>query len=100
MIVRSLGGAAACLAAGRLAAADSSLKILIVEAGPPTKNDPDHVQPGRFITHMAPDSKTMKFMVARPSEHLDGRVLIAPAGQCLGGGSSVNRTLRGMPTFA
>lgn len=32
-----VGGASACVIAGRLAAADPGLKILVIEAGPPTK---------------------------------------------------------------
>ena len=87
-----IGGAAGCLTAGRLAAADPTLKILIIEAGPSTKNEPNHVQPARFITHLTPDSKTMKYMVANSSKFLDGRNVVAPAAQCLGGGSSVNCT--------
>ncbi|KAH8077873.1 GMC oxidoreductase-domain-containing protein [Cristinia sonorae] len=88
-----VGGAAACCTAGRLAAADPSLKILIVEAGPHTQEDPQHVQPARFLSHFTPDSKTVKYVVSNPSEHLGGRITVAPAGQCLGGGSSVNFTV-------
>ncbi|THH28874.1 hypothetical protein EUX98_g5304 [Antrodiella citrinella] len=89
-IIFAGGGAAACLTAGRLAAADPALKILIVEAGPHTQEKLEHVQPARFLSHMVPDSMTMKFIVSNPSEHLDGRVTVAGAGQCVGGGSSVN----------
>ncbi|TCD66633.1 hypothetical protein EIP91_001100 [Steccherinum ochraceum] len=99
-IIFAGGGAAACVTAGRLAAADPSLKILIVEAGPRTEDDPAHIQPARFLSNMLPDSKTMKFLIANPSEHLGGRSVIVPAGQCIGGGSSVNFAVynRGAPS--
>ncbi|THH31707.1 hypothetical protein EUX98_g2453 [Antrodiella citrinella] len=89
-IVFAGGGAAGCLIAGRLAAADPSLKILVVEAGPHTLDDPAHVQVARFMSHMVPGSKTEKFIISNPSDQLGGRVAIVPAGQCVGGGSSVN----------
>ncbi|KAH8102677.1 alcohol oxidase [Cristinia sonorae] len=103
-IIFAGGGAAACITAGRLAAADPSLKILIVEAGPHTQEDLAHVQPARFLSHMVPGSKTMKFLISQPSAKLgDGvnpRFTIVPAGQCLGGGSSVNFVMynRGVPS--
>ncbi|KDQ62486.1 alcohol oxidase [Jaapia argillacea MUCL 33604] len=87
------GGTAAGVIAGRLAAADKSLKILILEAGPHTKDDLFHVQPARYLSHLSPDSKTVRFYVGNPSKELLGRSLVVPCGQCLGGGSSVNFTM-------
>ncbi|KDQ20446.1 hypothetical protein BOTBODRAFT_626187 [Botryobasidium botryosum FD-172 SS1] len=84
------GGAAGGFAAGRLAAADPSLKILIVEAGLHTRDDLAHVQPVQFLSHLRPDSTTVRFIVAKESEAVGGRALIFPCGQCVGGGSSVN----------
>lgn len=84
------GGTTACVTASRLAAADPSLKILILEAGPTTFDDAAHTQPARYIYHLRPDSTTVKSNIARPSEHLGGRSIVVPCGQCLGGGSSVN----------
>ncbi|TCD62090.1 hypothetical protein EIP91_007490 [Steccherinum ochraceum] len=83
-------GASACVTAGRLAAADPTLRILIIEAGPPTQDDLAHTQPARYASHLASDSKTVKFVVAKPSEAVGGRSVVVPGGQCLGGGSSVN----------
>ncbi|KAH8103817.1 alcohol oxidase-like protein [Cristinia sonorae] len=99
-IIFAGGGAAACVTAGRLAAADPSLRILIVEAGPHTQEDPAHVQPARYLSHLVPGSKTVKFLVSNPSPHLGGRPAIVPAGQCIGGGSSVNFVMynRGVPS--
>ncbi|TCD62089.1 hypothetical protein EIP91_007489 [Steccherinum ochraceum] len=89
-IIFAGGGTSACLIAGRLIAAEPTLKILIVESGPRTLEDLAHIQPARFATHLQPNSQTVKFMVSKPSPALDGRSAIVPSGQCLGGGSSVN----------
>ena len=87
---RRIGGAAACLTAGRLAAADPTLKILIIEAGPHVRDDLAHTQPARYLSHLVPGSKTVKFIVSNPSEHLGGRVTVVPAAQCFGGAASIN----------
>ncbi|THU99672.1 alcohol oxidase [Dendrothele bispora CBS 962.96] len=92
-IIFAGGGTAACLTAGRLAAADPSLKILIVEAGEHTKDEPAHIQPARYFSHLAPTSKTVTFNVGKASDKIGGRSLITPSGRCLGGGSSVNFTM-------
>ncbi|KZT23454.1 GMC oxidoreductase [Neolentinus lepideus HHB14362 ss-1] len=84
------GGTAGCLIASRLSTASPSLRILVLEAGPHTRNDLFHTQPARFLYHLRPDSTTVKFYVAKESEELLGRQLVVPCGQCLGGGSSVN----------
>jgi alcohol oxidase len=86
----SLGGTAACLIAGRLAAADPSLKLLVLEAGPHTRGLDAHRQPARYTSHLHPSSKTVTFNVAKPSEKLGGRAIVVPSGRCVGGGSSVN----------
>ncbi|KAH9837721.1 GMC oxidoreductase-domain-containing protein [Rhodofomes roseus] len=86
----SIGGTAGCVVAGRLAAADPSLRILVLEAGPPTHEDLAHVQPARYLTHLLPGSKTIKLYEGKESEFLDGRKPVVPCAQCLGGGSSVN----------
>jgi len=84
------GGAAACLIAGRLSTADPSLKILVLEAGLHTKDLPAHTQPARYISHLAPTSKTVTFNVGNAAKEIGGRQLITPSGRCVGGGSSVN----------
>ncbi|KAJ7745758.1 GMC oxidoreductase-domain-containing protein [Mycena metata] len=89
-IIFAGGGTSGCLIAGRLAAADPSLRILILEAGEHTKDISSHTQPARYLSHLAPTSTTLAFHVAKPSEHLAGRPLIVPVARCLGGGSSVN----------
>ncbi|KIK65269.1 hypothetical protein GYMLUDRAFT_39626 [Collybiopsis luxurians FD-317 M1] len=87
------GGAAACLIAGRLAAANPALRILILEAGEHTKDLDAHVQPARYFNHLAPTSRTVTFNVGKVSDKLGGRALVTPSGRCLGGGSSVNFTM-------
>ncbi|EIN11097.1 alcohol oxidase-like protein [Punctularia strigosozonata HHB-11173 SS5] len=84
------GGTAAGVIAGRLAAADPNLRILVLEAGPHTKDQLIHTQPARYLAHLAPTSTTVKFYTGSPSDHLDGRQPVVPCGACLGGGSSVN----------
>ncbi|KAJ7158537.1 GMC oxidoreductase-domain-containing protein [Mycena filopes] len=89
-IVFAGGGASGCLIAGRLAAADPSLRILILEAGEHTRDLPAHTQPARYLSHLAPNSTTVTFQVSTLSSNLGGRPLVVPVGRCLGGGSSVN----------
>ena len=84
------GGTAACVVAGRLAAADANLRLLLLEAGPTTYNDPAHTDPLRLLSHLAPDSCTVRAHVTQPSAVLGGRTTVVPCGQCLGGGGSVN----------
>ncbi|KAF8813030.1 alcohol oxidase [Phlegmacium glaucopus] len=84
------GGAAACVTAGRLAEADPSLKILIVETGPHTRDVPDHVQPARCFRCLMRPTDTFTFHVAKPSPALRDRSISVPTGRALGGGSSIN----------
>ncbi|KIP06402.1 hypothetical protein PHLGIDRAFT_72751 [Phlebiopsis gigantea 11061_1 CR5-6] len=84
------GGTTSCLVAGRLADADPSLKILILESGPHTQDDLAHTQPARYLSHLAPTSTTVSFMVANPERELRDRQTVVPCGNCVGGGSSIN----------
>ena len=63
---------------------------VVIEAGPPTRELLAHIQPARYLSHLAPTSTTMRFNKAEKTEALGGRELVVPCGQCLGGGSSVN----------
>ncbi|KAJ6573189.1 alcohol oxidase-like protein [Mycena vulgaris] len=62
------GGTAACITASRLAAAFPDLHILVLESGPTTKDKKEHIQPGQFLTHLTPTSKTIQFYTSKPSE--------------------------------
>ncbi|KAI0458215.1 GMC oxidoreductase [Xylaria acuta] len=84
------GGTAGCIVAGRLAEADPSLSILVIEGGPDNYGNPAVVTPAMFLTNIAPGSKTAIFYQARKSDKLAGREVIVPSGGTLGGGSSIN----------
>ena len=85
-------GTTGCVIAGRLASADPSLRILIIEAGPPTLQDLAHLQPARYLSHLLPGSPTIKRHIGKESANIAGRSPVVPSAQCLGGGSSVNCT--------
>ncbi|KAG2364393.1 hypothetical protein BDR07DRAFT_1375068 [Suillus spraguei] len=89
-IIFAGGGTTACVVAGRLAAYDPSLKILILEAGQHTLDKPIHVQPYQHPFNLAPTSTTVTFHVGNPSPHLNGRAPIVACGRCVGGSSCVN----------
>ncbi|KAJ7615032.1 GMC oxidoreductase-domain-containing protein [Mycena polygramma] len=91
------GGTAACVTAGRLARAFPYLSILVLESGPTTQDKKEHIQPGQFITHLTPTSKTLQFYASKPSDHLGGRSIVVSTGRCIGGGASVNLMLYNRP---
>ncbi|KAJ6541246.1 glucose-methanol-choline oxidoreductase, partial [Mycena vulgaris] len=82
----------------RLATAFPDLTILVLESGPTTKDKKEHIQPGQFLAHSAPLSKTMKFYTSTPSEHACGRSVIVPSARCIRGGSSVNFMIYNRPS--
>uniref|UniRef100_A0A0W0EUT2 Glucose-methanol-choline oxidoreductase N-terminal domain-containing protein n=1 Tax=Moniliophthora roreri TaxID=221103 RepID=A0A0W0EUT2_MONRR len=83
-IIFARGETVACVTAGRLAATDPSLKILLLEVA-------KHVQPGRYFSNLAMTGQDLfTFHVGKPREALNGRSAIVPTGRCVGGGSSVN----------
>ncbi|KAJ4465377.1 GMC oxidoreductase-domain-containing protein [Lentinula edodes] len=88
-IVFAGGGTAACIIAGRLAQADSSLKILVIEAGPHSFNLHNHVQPARYLNSLV-QGHTVTLHNSVHSEALGGRSVSIPSGCCVGGGSAVN----------
>lgn len=83
-------GTSGGVAAGRLAAADPSLKILLIESGPHVKDDFNFVQPGKCLSHLRPDNPIWKVHVSNVSEYLGGRPQIVTCPHVVGGGSSVN----------
>ncbi|KIM40626.1 GMC oxidoreductase [Hebeloma cylindrosporum] len=89
-IIFAGGGASACITAGRLAAADPTLKILVVEAGPHIRESRDHVQPARYFSNLALPKETYTFHKSDASPALLGRSVIVPSGRAVGGGSAVN----------
>ncbi|KAF9041063.1 alcohol oxidase [Hymenopellis radicata] len=89
-IIFAGAGAAACVTAGRLAATDPSLKILLVEAGRHIKDVEEHVQPARFFYNLVSAKDIFTFHVGKASDAIAGRAPIIPSGKCVGGGSGVN----------
>jgi choline dehydrogenase-like flavoprotein len=83
------GGTAGCVVAARLAEADPSLSILIIEGGP--NNDiPSISVPVLFLSHLMPTGKTNIFYAANKEKQLGDREIFVPSGGVLGGGSSTN----------
>ncbi|EEU38475.1 uncharacterized protein NECHADRAFT_98136 [Fusarium vanettenii 77-13-4] len=89
-IIIAGGGAAACVVAGRLAGADPSLSILVVEGGPDNRGVQNIEHPVFFLDHLLPTSKTTIFYKGNKAEQLNGREPIIACGGTLGGGSSIN----------
>ena len=61
-----------------------------MEAGPHTRDVPNHVQPGRYARSLFLPTETFSFHAAKPTPALGNRSLNAVTGRALGGGSSVN----------
>ncbi|KAL6883169.1 alcohol oxidase [Trichoderma longibrachiatum] len=89
-IIFAGGGTAACIVAGRLAKADPSLSILLIEHGKNNLNDPNVVNSSRYLYHLAPNTQTAIIYKGNKTDDLNGREPIVTAGGILGGGSSIN----------
>lgn len=76
--------------AGRLAEADPSLSILVVEGGPDNRGVQNIEHPVFFLDHLLPTSKTTIFYKGNKAEQLNGREPVIACGGTLGGGSSIN----------
>ena len=74
----------------RLAKADPSLSILIIEAGINNRDHPQVVNPAMFLSNLAPNSVTATHYKAKASKFVAGREVVVTTGGCLGGGSSIN----------
>ncbi|KAK7030057.1 alcohol oxidase [Favolaschia claudopus] len=88
-IIFAGGGTTACVIAGRLAAADPDLEILIIESGPSTKDEDIHTQPNQWIGLL---NRTDVYMAhsSLTATNLNGRSPKVNNGSCVGGGGSVN----------
>ena len=82
------GGSAGCLLANRLSRANSSLRILLLEAGGDDFYLPIHVPVGYLVCINNPRTDWM--FRTEKIEGLNGRSLIYPRGKCMGGSSSIN----------
>ncbi|KAG6228723.1 hypothetical protein E4U34_004040 [Claviceps purpurea] len=89
-IIIAGGGTVACVVAGRLAEADPTLSILIIEQGQNNLNDPAITTPALFWSNLGPESKYASFYKANKEDSINGREAVVPTGRVLGGGSSIN----------
>ena len=89
-------GAAGSVLAGRLTE-DPTVKVCILEAGPPDNHPYIHV-PAGFIKMLFNPKYTAQFKT-EPSEGSGGRQILTTQGRTLGGGSSINGMVynRGQP---
>ncbi|KAI0198308.1 alcohol oxidase [Astrocystis sublimbata] len=89
-IIIAGGGATGCVVAARLADADPSLSILVIEAGPDGAGNPAVEYPAFFFSNIMPGSTTTAFHKSNPSKSLAAREVVVPSGCVLGGGSATN----------
>lgn len=74
--------------AARVAEADPSLSILVIEQGMNNYNLPQVIYPALFPQNLLPDSNTALFWQGNKSSELADRAPIVPSGGTLGGGVS------------
>ncbi|KAK0467938.1 GMC oxidoreductase-domain-containing protein [Desarmillaria tabescens] len=87
------GGPAGCVVAGRLAYADPTLKVMLIEGGANNRDDPWVYRPGIYVKNMQRDGindKATFYTDTQESPYLRGRQSIVPCANILGGGSSIN----------
>ncbi|KAG1770753.1 GMC oxidoreductase-domain-containing protein [Suillus occidentalis] len=79
------GGPAGCVVAGRLAYADPTLKVMLIEGGANNRDDPWVYRPGIYVKNMQRDGindKATFYTDAQPSPYLRGRQSIVPYVDC------------------
>jgi alcohol oxidase len=84
------GGSAGCIVAGRLASADPSLQLLLIEGGRNNYGLPTVIHAALGPQNLLVETKTAIMYKGVKEEQLAGREMIVPAGGVLGGGSSIN----------
>jgi len=87
------GGPAGCVVAGRLAYADPTLKVMLIEGGANNRDDPWVYRPGIYVRNMQNDGvndKATFYTDTMQSSYMRGRRSIVPCANILGGGSSIN----------
>jgi choline dehydrogenase-like flavoprotein len=82
------GGTAGSVLASRLKQGDSTLSILVIEAGPDVSDRPDVLNGAQWARLLGSELDWGYQTV--PQAHLNGRVLANYAGKALGGGSAIN----------
>ena len=89
-IIIAVAGTSGGVAAGRLAAADPSLKILMVESGPHVLENDLYTQPARCLGHLRPGNPIITAHVSNVSDYLGGRSQVVTTAHVVGGASSIN----------
>lgn len=67
------GGSSGCDLASRLASAEPSLSILVVEGGPANKDNPQIIYPALSLSNLLPGSETARSYISKSSEKVAGR---------------------------
>jgi choline dehydrogenase len=81
------GGSAGCVLANRLSA-DPSVRVLLLEAGPPDRGWKIHMPAA--LTYNLMNDRVNWFYTTEPQAQMNGRRLYWPRGRVLGGSSSLN----------
>lgn len=82
------GGTAGCVLASRLKQGDTSLSILLIEAGPDVSKHPLVPDGGKYALLLGTEINWNYRTV--PQKHLGGHILSNHAGKALRGGSAIN----------